>query len=57
MDDAGDDQDYSDDDDVSWKVRTRRGEGALLPYTLPAGSAADVLPMLLPTLINRFREY
>ena len=51
-----DQEDYSDDDDVSWKVRRAAAKvlSSLIlsrPDRLPT-----LLPMLLPTLINRFRE-
>ena len=56
MEEDEDDAEYSDDDDVSWKVRRAAAKvlSSLIlsrPDRLP-----ELVPMLLPTLINRFRE-
>jgi cullin-associated NEDD8-dissociated protein 1 len=49
-------EDYSDDDDVSWKVRRAAAKVLSSLIVSRPDRLTELLPMLLPTLINRFRE-
>ncbi len=50
------DEQYSDDDDASWKVR--RGAAKLLAavYTNYSGDLDALYPKTVPSLLSRFRE-
>mmetsp|Transcript_50664 Transcript_50664/g.169198 ORF Transcript_50664/g.169198 Transcript_50664/m.169198 type:complete len:920 (+) Transcript_50664:2-2761(+) len=56
MEEDEDDENYSDDDDVSWKVRRAAAKVLSAALVSRPDKLAAMVPRVAPTLISRFRE-